>query len=603
MQNKATRLELFKILDKKYANDFLTGKLYMNPLQYFRNLENPAQGDPLEGACGTIKKNQLKQVGIHFSNDFLQAISDNVTLLSNFYAANNLFCMYCLQINDEKKTVQRPNEELRSFTDQATRQKVVVHIKDKTAFLRKLDSALQKALKEHTIEYSIYGKVEYQSTWLNADGPGSRSAFHKEPPYAYQSEWRLCVLRYTQDQNAFTLSIGDLHNIAEEISLEDLLSYPEVHYPNYRAIDDTATEKCETYRILSSGNAVNHLMYSYMPQTNDEPALSDQAKADWHYAQFLNLSDRQDEIDTYLMSCLKKYKDLEHVKLIVDYRLSRGEWVKATDPFVYALKNFPEEVQNSPGKFFFPLHTILMEHGKVTDAGRLLEIAKKDHKLSGELAQIMESDCLLALGFFDKAVTIFKAMQRTSNDPILYYDLAVCYFYLLSFEESQAYLDQYKAYYSSSPKSIQNTQRLQKLLDCFNHHNLFAQNPTNHSLSNVTWDAEIEHILAKAKTKVLCLGIDALWKIETAQKWNMLHDIKTIKICTMTIFHIIELYQQTGDPTFYHIIEQLRLQKNIAIVSPKMNYYLIVDLKRKELLPHCKMEQALYAQNQQNEEA
>ena len=63
----------------------------------------------------------------------------------------------------------------------------------------------------------------------------------------------------------------------------------------------------ETYRMFGKINATSRLMYAYMPQMVQKPTRSDEAEADWHYTQFLNLSDRQQEIDPYLEERLWHY--------------------------------------------------------------------------------------------------------------------------------------------------------------------------------------------------------------------------------------------------------------------------------------------------------
>ena len=208
-------------------------------------------------------------------------------------------------------------------------------------------------------------------------------------------------------------------------------------------------------------------MNSYASQPANQPYLSDQAKADWHYTQFLHLSDRRPEIDTYLTSCLEKYKDLEHMELLANYRLSKNEWSRATDAFTFMLQNSPEKIRKDPGRFFFQLHTILMRHHEAANAGRFLRVVAKDYRLPQDLEQIMLSDCLFALGFYDKAAKLFEDARNDSNDPIIDYDLAVCYFYLLRFKEAQECLNRYKAYFSNSTKSSRQIQALQSLLSCF----------------------------------------------------------------------------------------------------------------------------------------
>lgn len=92
------RYEYFKIIDPAFVQSLLDGNLYMNSLSYFRTLEegaqkegNKAQKDPIEGVCGTIPKNRLRQVGFHFNEDLLEVMGNHVLLLSENYGYNNLF--------------------------------------------------------------------------------------------------------------------------------------------------------------------------------------------------------------------------------------------------------------------------------------------------------------------------------------------------------------------------------------------------------------------------------------------------------------------------------------------------------------------------------
>lgn len=320
------RYELYKILSKEYVDDFIAGNLYMNTINFFRQIEgNAAQGDPLEGICGSIRKDQLKQFGINFDENLTEAIIGNVSLISDYYGLNNLFCLYRLLIDDEKKTVECPKDELRKFNDQGANDKVVIRIKDTDEFLNRLSAAVEDGIHAHEIEYGIFGGVTYSNAWSNADGPGTRSAFHKELKYEYQSEWRLCLLRSALIDQAFIFSIGDLSDITEIISLEQFLEHPENSYPGYSAVERNITTTDDKFRIFGSINAINHLMYSYMAPAGNAPAGSDQSQADWHYTKYLQLLGKTEEIDAYLETQMKQFRDFDHLELLVQYRLSTGE--------------------------------------------------------------------------------------------------------------------------------------------------------------------------------------------------------------------------------------------------------------------------------------
>lgn len=599
------RYEYFKIIDTAFIQSLLEGNLYMNSLGYFRELEsgtekgrNKAQKDPMEGVCGTIPKNRLRQFGFHFSKDLLDIMGDHVTLLSDNYGYNNLFCLYRLQIDEDIKTIQRPSRQLVDFNDEGRAQKVVVRFRDSEEFLRRLEMALHTALAEQTVEYAIYGGVTYDNAWISADGPGTRSAFHKDPAYSYQEEWRLCILRREWIDEAISFPIGNLTELCEVMPLEQFLDHLDQIYPGYTLVEHTENQLPETYQMFGKINAVSRLMYAYMPQVPQIPTRSDEAEADWHYTQFLNLRDRQQEIDPYLEERLRHYKDLDHMELLAQYRLSQGRWVDGTDAFAYMLQNAPERIAEDPGRFFFQLHTILLQHQEPVDAAKFLEIAASQYELSGELEKIMRSDCLIALGFYDQAAKVFKELQQELPDPILEYDLAVSTLYLLRFEEAAEHLQAFMQYFSQSHTAAHKADELYKLIECFKNHTPLEETSKEHPFLELAWTKQTESALQTARTfgKGVYLGIDALYQLEIAQNWELVAALPDITVIPLTIARLMELYKDTGAPVFYRIIVQLSGMKNVVVQSPDLKFYLAIDTKFPELPPHYKMERALMAQ-------
>lgn len=595
------RFEFYKILDSKYADDFIAGKLYMNTLNYFRKIEgNAAQGDPFEGVCGSIRKDQLKQFGLNFDENLTSAIIGNVSLISDYYGLNNLFCLYRLLIDEEKKVVERPKKELCKFNDEGAASKVVIRIKDTERFLEQIAAAVEKGIQSHEIEYGIYGGVTYSNAWINADGPGTRSAFHKEPSYAYQSEWRLCLLRNALVDKAFSFSIGDLSDITEVISLEQFLEHPEASYPGYSAATEKLNVPDDGFRIFGSINAVNHLMYSYMAPSGNIPTRSDQAQADWHYTKYLQLNGEPEKIDTYLEARMKEYRDLDHLELLVQYRLSVGEWVKATDAFMFFIKEEPSVINEDPVRFFFPLHTILMQHQEAADAGKMCKIATEKYQMPDDMKVTMQSDVLFALGFYDKVIPLFQKMQETSVDPILDFYLAVSYLYLLDFEKANQHLALYESYFSHSPQKAQKTAHLRRLVDCCRNKTQLDIDVQAHPLEELEWNEKLGQLLEDTQKKGIFLGIDTLYNFEKAQKWELLNKFDVMTVCPLSTVEIMELYLQTGDPIFFRIIMHLADLPQLEIVSPELDYYLAVDVSDRDAPSVMKMEKALQLQELRN---
>lgn len=596
------RFELYKILDSQYVDDFLGGSLFMNTLNYFRGIEeNAAQGDPLEGICGSIPKAQLKQYGMYFEEDLVDAIQGNVSLISNYYGLNHLFCLYQLNIDDENKVVEYPSEELCNFNDGGVSDKVVVRIKDTQRFLDQIATAVDKGLQEHDFEYGIYGSVIYSNSWINADSPGTRSAFYKELAYSYQKEWRLCLLRNTLVDKPYKFYIGDLSDITEVISLKEFLMHPEKPYVGYSSTSKDFNVPNDRFRIFGTIDAVNHLMFSYMAPTTNIPTRTDQAQADWHYAKYLQLSGSPNEIDHYLDARMQEHKDLDHLELLVQYRLSVGEWVKATDAFMFFLKEGSCAISEDPVRFFFSLHTILMQHKEAADAGKLYIIATERYKLPDDIRQTMEGDILFALGFFDQSIPHFQKMRELGEKPILDYYLAVSYFHVLDFEKANQHLIQYEYYFSHSPEVAQKISKLRMLIDCFYNNKMLEIELQSHVFEELIWDSHLESMLKKTQKEKILLGIDSLYKVEKENKWHLIEKFKVIMVSPLTIAKITELYIQTGDHIFFRIIMHLETLDQVVICSPKLNYYLALDISDVDVPPYIKMERALHLQEMRSE--
>lgn len=592
------RFEFYKILDKQYVDSFRSGNLYMNSLEYFRKIEgNEAQNDWAEGICGTVHKNQLRQIGFDFSEELQEVMGEKVTLSSNYFGLNNIFCLYRFLIDDERKLVWKPDKELQKFNDADT--KVVVRITDTEEFLRRVDKAVEKNLKNQIMEYCIYGNIVYSNSWSHADGPGTRSAFHKEPSYSYQNEWRLCVLRNALDRGAFQFEIGDLSDITEEISLEQFLKHPEELYSDFAVASEGVPEEVDTFQISGKINTVNHLMFSYSGLPITKLERSDQAQADWHYSQYLKLSGNAGEIDSYLEKQMKKFSDFDHLELLVQHRLSEGAWVKSTDAFMYFINEVSDPIEKEPERFFSQIHSILMAHRQAADAAKMYIIASGKYNLQKEVKTIILSDILFALGFYDKAISVFEEMKQTNKDPVLEYDLAVSYLFTLDFVQADEHLKEYETYFSHSTEVAKKVTQLRLLINCFLKEEPLQIEPVISRYDGFEWTEEFENVLKMTGKKKIHLGIDALYKIEKAGKWDLLEKFVSVDICPLTISEIIHAYEQSGDEKLFYIVIHAARLPQLNMVSPDLEYYLTLNHMKEDFPEFMKMERALYLQEVQ----
>lgn len=128
---------------------------------------------------------------------------------------------------------------------------------------------------------------------------------------------------------------------------------------------------------------------------------------------------------------------------------------------------------------------------------KFLEIAASRYELPEELEIIMRSDCLMALGFYDRVVELFKELQQESPDPILEYDLAVSTFHLLRFEEAAEHLQAYTQYFSQSHTATHKADDLRKLIECFRTHTPAGRNLERASFYRAHMDKADRRCIAK----------------------------------------------------------------------------------------------------------
>jgi hypothetical protein len=579
-------------MSNQYIEDFQNGLLFMNTLKYFQDLEgNEAQGDYAEGICGTINKKQAIQYGLHFDPQLQNVINDTIFIRNEYYGLNNLFCMYCLFLDENSKKIYKPSEDLTKFYSN-NKDAVAIKITNKSEFFKRIDLGLEEYALNKKIEYGIRGLVEYRDFWLNVDAPGSRSAFHKSPKYSYQNEWRLCILKYDLIENAFIFDIGNLNDITQVIPLEQFLFQYEKFYPGYTTYNTNNCYNDEIYSIKGSLNSVSNLMFAYN-NINNTNGYSDEAQADWHYINFLRLSNQQKEIEKYLKKRFEETSDQEHLLLLVQYYLETDLWIKATDCFAYCLNNNENIINENPTKFFFNLHTILMSKKLVEDAAILWNFVASKFSIQNDINTVMKSDWLFALGFYDKVIPTFLSIKVNSSDPILDFYLGVCYFYILDFEKSAHCLNKYLNYFAPDPVFVEKSNHLKKLLNIFKNKEKVSCNAQIKSVYNLKWGKDFESYLIQNVDKQIFIGLDHILLFTLEKKWDLLKKSPSVIVCPLTIFEIIKKLDETNDILFYNAIENIKSLNNLKIESPDPQIFLQIRNSESDCPSYISMQKAI----------
>lgn len=186
------------------------GTVYLNPVQYFKNLEDKFRGDSYEGAS-YIHNLPAGQFRISIGGKQIDRDFNYLNLhLKQAYekTLGNIYSLYCLSSKilrgDKPVTIDK---RIKDFGDTA------LLIRDNPKFLELLESALKrKRLKYFT------GFVEYYNRHIYN---GSVDVFNKPSEYSYQNEFRIYVRRRSDEP--LVLNIGSLKDIAEVYPANELI--------------------------------------------------------------------------------------------------------------------------------------------------------------------------------------------------------------------------------------------------------------------------------------------------------------------------------------------------------------------------------------------
>jgi hypothetical protein len=196
---------LIKFLDRTYLDDFLSGSLYMNTLQYFAEQETSdpsaeVRGDSWEGMARALGITSMK-VRIDSVYIPIAGIDHQLPWCQSGGIRANVFCMYALAENWTPPV----DEENFKFGD------IFACITNVGEFFRRLKAA------EKTCEYRLLcDLVEYFPQTYQ----GEVGIFKKRSQFQYQSELRIAV--DPGPGQPYRLEIGDLSDIVVTGALREI---------------------------------------------------------------------------------------------------------------------------------------------------------------------------------------------------------------------------------------------------------------------------------------------------------------------------------------------------------------------------------------------
>lgn len=233
-----------KITDKKWADRFVQGEVFMRALADFgvwnrlQNIENTKinnnfRGDLREATVRHVEENfEREQFLQGMPSELINAIKTVDYIDYSDMQYFKLFCLYNLYYNEKSGTFEDPDKQLTSFGDTA------VIITDMDAFIKRFLIALfEKEDKSNTHFFPVANIVEY---YAPETSDITTPLFHKTNSYAWQNELRIAIAELDihnkflistdqgypliQSTDPILLNIGSIEDITLQIPVQDFIS-------------------------------------------------------------------------------------------------------------------------------------------------------------------------------------------------------------------------------------------------------------------------------------------------------------------------------------------------------------------------------------------
>lgn len=206
-----------------YGDDFLKGNLFLNPLEYYRGVEdvingntnerNVAINDYLEGSVASVNVNDLSKFGLEFGDEIKNNLVGNVHLLSEDLKFVKLLCLYVFLYDKERRAILPPDKKISTFN---AKEAIIIHNVDE--FETRIKTALDK--RETSIVGVKQGFVDY---YENDEHTKLLGPFNKTTDFKWQNEFRFAFYEEPVSLEPTILKIGDISDIAIKVDVEYFL--------------------------------------------------------------------------------------------------------------------------------------------------------------------------------------------------------------------------------------------------------------------------------------------------------------------------------------------------------------------------------------------
>jgi|GEM_PF-696358 len=209
--------------EELHREGFLDGRLYMNPLSFFRKYEEGAVANIADRHEGTVSLFQPGQFTMTLSRDDLSGW--NYTIPAEDFAgptiiqhdghnALNVLCLYAVH---ERGHVFESDEDFESFVESQMMKPEVDDLGDYAAVVFDTGAFQKRVLQAIRKKgfAAIAGLVDYYDpATFNGTFDDAQAVLKKRVEYSHQREYRFAMDRGVSEEVAYTLEVGSLRDIA-----------------------------------------------------------------------------------------------------------------------------------------------------------------------------------------------------------------------------------------------------------------------------------------------------------------------------------------------------------------------------------------------------
>lgn len=247
-----------RIMDKKWAELFIKGQIFMRSLTEFGAweavehhgdpvLNNAFRGDLREGSIKNVAKPEDDRLFSAFPEELKSNITGGAYIDDDDIQYFNTLCLCCVDYLPDMNVFVRPSDKMKQFGDTA------VIIKDMNEFLLRMWKSLNQTMPNFCL---LMDRVEYytqdETRLLNP-------LFNKPDSYRDQKELRIAIGRLDMSRptandkhelcrttEPLMLEIGDISDITQVLSIDDFCFFKGIEPVILPMID----KRCDIFNKL-----------------------------------------------------------------------------------------------------------------------------------------------------------------------------------------------------------------------------------------------------------------------------------------------------------------------------------------------------------------